>query len=551
MKHKPRFVPHRVLGAKFKDVDPELVMTQFESEENHSFDDSLVRGISITHVLRSGGSMLSSSHGSLSDFNLSKQMKVIDKFISHNWDTHRISKFLALSIETNFRPAFLTAVAVAILLGTLDIFGQLPVTTRKRGDEVIETGSWCAFLVYPFCLLVMLTLHEVSGKMGFAGQSVFLDKACIDQEDPKQRQRGIDAIPFLIASSKKMVVVLTPLCLQKVWTTFELCLFLLLHGGNNLHVQPALLVKISLSGSLLVYLGSTAVTLIYYFVSESLQQVFLLILLCSLLPFSFAGIVGLRSWGSELHELHQQAETFDFETAMCAVDSDRQHVKIMLMSMFKENGAVATWALNMVDDDDAKLDAERTKSHADLRCLVARTIRQAVGTSGVPLRFLIVAALPNWSREVDSVSADLRTVILNSAPGFIALQTLLKSLLNATFTLACLSLVCYLATNFCQQSDSHWRRFKSFVVQVICVLLLPQIAIFSLILDTVFPSKTRAPDQILAAATVSLIFNCCLVWMLHRSTSADKAAGREAEALSPSSEMMPQILEGPESSHAC
>lgn len=545
MKHKPRFVPHRVLGTKFKDVDPELIMAQFESEEDQSsFDESLIRGISISHVLNAGGSMLSSSHGSPSDFNLSKQMKVIDKFISHNWDTHRISKFLALSIETNLRSAFSGAVIVALLLAALDIFGLLPVISRKRGDEIIETGSWCAFLVYPFFLLVMLTLHDLYGKLGFVGESVFLDKACIDQEDLNRRQSGIHAIPFVIANSKRMVVVLTPLCLQKVWTTFELCLFLLLHGGNHLHVQPALLVKISLSGSLLVYLGSTAVTLIYYFASESLQQVFLLILLCSLLPFSFAGVVGLRSWGSELHELHKQAETFDFDTAMCSVDSDRQLVKNILVSMFKENGAVATWALNMVDNADAKVNAQLTKSHSDLRCLVARTIRQAVGTSGVPIRFLIAAALPNWSREIDSVSADLRKVILNSAPVFIALQTLLKSLLNATFTLACLSLVCYLATNFCQDSDTCWRRCKSFVVQITCVLLLPQIAIFSLILDTVFPSKTRASDLILATATIALIFNCCLVWMLHRSTRAAKAAGRKPEALSPCNEM-PNIFEDP------
>ncbi|CAE8595703.1 unnamed protein product, partial [Polarella glacialis] len=103
-------------------------------------DPSLLRSVPIGAVLRNGGLMLRHSAGSEETYALSSQVARITKFVSHNWDTPRWSKFLALVMHFNFFWAVVSSV-VAMLV-TFALCGPIKLLPQQQqpiaDDKIFE-----------------------------------------------------------------------------------------------------------------------------------------------------------------------------------------------------------------------------------------------------------------------------------------------------------------------------------------------------------------------------------------------------------------------------
>ena len=85
----------------------------------------LVIGVAVSEVLSHVGVALAPNASGLSF--RTKEVVAFDTFLSHNWDTPRLHRYLALCLETNFVPASISVLIIFVLCVLASIVGILPV----------------------------------------------------------------------------------------------------------------------------------------------------------------------------------------------------------------------------------------------------------------------------------------------------------------------------------------------------------------------------------------------------------------------------------------
>ena len=379
------------------------------------------------------------------DFRKSTQVDELDFFVCHTWDTKRKPKFVALAMFSNSARAALAVLILHLILMTLDVFALLPTVTRNR-NAFVEISPWCSFCACPLYWFVVFTNYDFPWNRG---PTVFLDKLCVNQEDANHRSGGIDAIPTIINKSKGMVVVLTTSGLTKVWTMFEISAFLLQNGPKHLYVQPALLSQVCFFGSWTVYCCVVIFIGITSIKSVVVQSLLLLVLLVGTLLPSALFARYLFKWGIEINDLHRQAEHFNFDTALCTVEADRVMLKNLVSELFHND------SVKDADSQDSPRNTTKTNSNTgrtspacrnqkDLQVMVADARYNALGKTGLPLHLLLALNISLISAECDSISGDVRRVLLGILPAHRLGQTLLAAMADISFCFAAESVFFYL-----------------------------------------------------------------------------------------------------------
>lgn len=504
---RPYFVPHRVLAARFAlSAEPEDE-TEIKSL-SLTVDPSLIRAVSLRDVLSCGGHVLNHSAGSQATFKKSMQVENINVFICHSWDTRRPSKFAALSMYSRTYQGLISYVLVIISMMLLDVFEKLPTWNRQRGNITVEMSPWCGIFACPLYWALVLSYYDLSP---FFGRNVFLDKMCIDQEDEVRRTQGINAIPAIIAKSQSMVVILTPSALSKVWTMFEMSAFLIIHGPKHLFVQPALQAKVCVFSSFFVYGCGLCFIGVNSIPSEGLLVWLRLLLMFVTLTAGCCCIWYLFKWGLIIQRLQQQAESFNFDTAVCAFEEDRLMLKNMVMQLFFDD---------VIQDHEIETKLVRIQQlQQQLQIVVADTIRKALGRTGIPFRFLFCVNVALVALECDSLSTDFRYVRLGLAPRFIAGQSVLRSLVDVTCYFALQSIICYLCVyevhQECRISCYWFSHIKRWGIFVMGASLFPLTAILSQFTAQLLLSGESAGTITLVSLSILCMLNVLVICFFH------------------------------------
>ncbi|CAE7743464.1 w, partial [Symbiodinium sp. CCMP2456] len=169
----------------------------------------MLRGISLDLCLRYCGKHFRQSD--TDDFSLSHRTDSIDYFLSHDWQTSRWSKTLALLVTFNSVPAALAASVVNALTCGLLLGHRLP-----GGWQTASAATYLTFMgVFCFWQRVQSLVPQLR-------TVVFLDRLCIAQHDPELKQQGIMGLAGVLAKSKNLMVLWTPRTFTRLWCTFEL-----------------------------------------------------------------------------------------------------------------------------------------------------------------------------------------------------------------------------------------------------------------------------------------------------------------------------------------
>lgn len=472
-----------------------------ESSVELQLDPDLVRGASLRDVLRCAGHVLSSSEGCAKDFQHSRTVEALDVFICHTWDTGRASKLTALALHGNARMATFVTLALTASLVSADVFsGRLLSWYRFRGDRMVDLGMWCVVSSFPCYWSVLFFHREI---FCLHGPTVFFDKLCIHQVDITRRSQGIKAIPKVISKATQMLVVLTPSTLTRVWTMFELSSFLILRGPENLKVQPALLSSVCLLGSFVVYVASLAFFSVNSMVSPRLQTWVSLVIFAVLLPPSALFARYLYKWGLEIKELEQQAQKFNFDTAICAVEEDRTMLKSIISDLYYAS------VVSELDGTESEKVRQVREYQRELQILVAETIRTSMGRAGLPLHFWLYINIAYLASEIDSLSGDFRHVWNGEVPSYIAGQTTLRCLADITFTFALESVISYLCIYEAQKQCLRGNKWASRVTLCLsitpCVFLFPSVAAFNQFTARVLLVEEASSGTLMSMCAVVLI----------------------------------------------
>ena len=188
---------------------------------------------------------------------------------------------------------------------------------------------------------------------------VFLDKACIPQDNDVEKREGILNLGYFIENSRKMMVLWEPTYFTRLWCVFELAAYLNLQAdgfrSHQLEVLPVSYARMTA----LCLLGDVAYVLLSYWLMPmfldtsklpaALCEEFSLVAM--IIVFMFLG-VAMDSHVKAIHSMTRQLNEFSIEDADCfccsnrhvnpdtkvALDCDRELIQDSVMEWFGEVG---------------------------------------------------------------------------------------------------------------------------------------------------------------------------------------------------------------------
>lgn len=150
------------------------------------------------------------AEGSDTTFGLSAPTDKIDEFLSHSWSSgHGVLKWLNLCLMHNATSAVVNSIfvgALAVLLESTGTVTFLPTVRHPWFDGHVRGVTFGPYLMAYGAFLLTFMFRSLYRRND---PTMFLDKCCINQLDPVQKQSGIAAINEFLRRSSKMLVCYT------------------------------------------------------------------------------------------------------------------------------------------------------------------------------------------------------------------------------------------------------------------------------------------------------------------------------------------------------
>ncbi|CAK0840918.1 unnamed protein product [Prorocentrum cordatum] len=152
-------------------------------------------------------------------------------------------KLLTLAVYFNGVPALCASFAVGVLVLTLQVTGVL--VQRKKPERFLAAGVeyeeahgvWC----FPagICTFFFVLLYwQVCRECVLQPLYVFVDKMCINQRDPVQKERGVHSLGGFLHKSDRMIMLCTPRYFSRMWCAFEVAAWLRLKDVSSIVFLP-------------------------------------------------------------------------------------------------------------------------------------------------------------------------------------------------------------------------------------------------------------------------------------------------------------------------
>jgi len=282
-------------------------------------------------------------------YKTSKPASRVGTFISHVWASSRWRKHLALCYSLNINIAVISATFTwfCLILWSIWLWGIFGMGGKTF---LIPLFVWIPTAVF---FLAIFFGHHVTGT---EDMDWWLDKLCIHQTRERLKEQGVMALPEIVATADKMIILWDKQYFQRLWCCAEVAIFCSTKRGAS-HVEFAplwlapwvlstiliQLVCISIAERLFSLIGDVGA----YLMEEQ-------ILPNNLVPLvaQFIG-VGTGFWLGSLPavplsyyamnaKMHNHSTTrkalrnFDLNATKCAVESDREQVEQLIRKLYRD-----------------------------------------------------------------------------------------------------------------------------------------------------------------------------------------------------------------------
>ena len=289
-----------------------------------------VRSLPLACVLQRGGKLFEDSAGDDATFALSSSVNHVDAFISHTWSTPRWRKFMALSMHFNFTRALCISLFLGVVVNVLVTLEVLPVFYRRQGGWH-EQHAQAPYAVVTVCISFHILLHFVHEVFPADSTRVFLDKACINQTDEERKKQGIANLGVTCFFSWSLVVLDSDEYFERLWTVYELSIFLLRPCSQILFLP----VKLPLAVCMMSM--TTMAGLLFSVMNETfdvpgikdipdisgVRASTAVVLLASWSPLIMLLAIVQRMWAREQDRRLRRVKCFSFAAARCSSEDDR------------------------------------------------------------------------------------------------------------------------------------------------------------------------------------------------------------------------------------
>ncbi|CAJ1396594.1 unnamed protein product [Effrenium voratum] len=234
----------------------------------------------------------------------------IGQFWSHSWRERRWKKTLTLMIVFNGPAALVAAHLAAILTMLLLGAGVLPPVGHPLFDGR-PLHFYCQSTGFVAVVLTVLLWRP--------GRTIFLDRICIHQEDPKMKGKAITSMGGFLKHSEELLILFDETYTQRLWCVIELAAFLKSREGaaaraNSVQIRPT-------------YLGPAALAIfmmqvLFLFANAMLPTldvppVALILALAPQLTLLYLAVDLMRRVHREKHAAQTRLKTFRLQDAQC------------------------------------------------------------------------------------------------------------------------------------------------------------------------------------------------------------------------------------------
>eukprot|EP00929_Paragymnodinium_shiwhaense_P041171 TRINITY_DN21397_c0_g2_i1.p1 TRINITY_DN21397_c0_g2~~TRINITY_DN21397_c0_g2_i1.p1 ORF type:complete len:672 (-),score=58.23 TRINITY_DN21397_c0_g2_i1:100-2115(-) len=280
-----------------------------------SLPSDLIRGVPGHIALQGYGRHWKGIAGGPGDFLLSKGTGRIDDFVSHDWRTPRMVKYVTLCYTYNRNPALLGSTFFAGLC----VFAKLAMGAAGYIDPMSEDGvqleSFVCFVVLgPVAFGALLFhWHWIQGLLGYA-TILFVDKLCICQHDEDMKSQGILGLAAFLKHSQRILVLWSPTYFSRLWCTYELAAWFRCEKQvSSVCFVPVEVAPRLLAGLLIVAAACIAFYIEGYLLWSEWQPVALMI---GFACWVFGSYV-LHGHTQHVAGLRQELEDFEIQRASC------------------------------------------------------------------------------------------------------------------------------------------------------------------------------------------------------------------------------------------
>eukprot|EP00929_Paragymnodinium_shiwhaense_P020081 TRINITY_DN13503_c0_g1_i1.p1 TRINITY_DN13503_c0_g1~~TRINITY_DN13503_c0_g1_i1.p1 ORF type:complete len:564 (-),score=74.58 TRINITY_DN13503_c0_g1_i1:384-2075(-) len=367
----------------------------------------LLRGVPSNGAFQGYGRHFKSLAGGANDFSLSMPTECIDDFISHDWRTPRIVKYVALSYIYNSNAALIGSTVIAgLVVSTREIL-RYTDSWHPALDKGLLFPDKLGFLsIGPIVYLVLLFhWQSILARLGTA-PLLFVDKLCIAQNDEDLKSQGVHGLAAFLKQTRRIVVLWSPGYFSRLWCTYELAAWFRFERemSSVLFVPVAIPAKL-VCGFLILAIGCLSAQT--SLVAASKTRLDPGALFTALLVASIVGTYILQGQMLHVAELRQQLEEFRMQQTSCFCCSNN-HVH-------PESGAPLACDREMVYStlkrwSDCEEDIEDVEAHLSNFNEEVRTSLRRYVTSSLPehrlfLRYidLVHIAFPYFWFTIDYV----------------------------------------------------------------------------------------------------------------------------------------------------
>ncbi|CAJ1419077.1 unnamed protein product [Effrenium voratum] len=230
-------------------------------------------------------------------------------------------------------------------------------------------------------------------KLGSA--SIFLDRICIHQSDPRLKMEGVMSIGAFLKRSERMLVLWDASYMQRLWCVFEVAAFLKSRSADQeAHLQ---IVPVHMGSFCLVFgmAGASVYVIVWIVFMHGVVGWEILVLLPIIMtPAGLYAIADARAYMRSVHTLQEQLASFSLRNSRCSC-CDWNHVR---------NGTPVPCDRDAIGHCIGEwFGAEAEFEHA-IHSVVLPAFTSRFGEHLVPFRIFLVATVPLFWGMMDLVA---------------------------------------------------------------------------------------------------------------------------------------------------
>ena len=285
--------------------------------------------------------------GSSSFFNITKPLNLknlqkylfetdrIDAFFSHVWSTSPLLKHLGVLWYLNARRASFAS----LILASVFACALIPIDVRSWVQLERNSGFTAPSLISIFgtcCILILLwsfdhTVPSFLLRICLPQQSrrfCFIDRCCIDQENPVEKSRGIHDIPSFLDQSDRLVILLSEEYFDRLWCCYELAVFRSSRFENNPNRAVVFIPLKFVSITILMTLSDMLSAVLFRsnfrsLLSKGNDITFIFISAFFGITTACLAYYAAQLWAEEFRRIKQRISSFTLDKVSCTDEDDR------------------------------------------------------------------------------------------------------------------------------------------------------------------------------------------------------------------------------------